>query len=175
MRVLRILLALLSVPFALSTAQGKASPNPFADPANCGKHLQFSSNATTRGNRPMPVHGGAHGVMDLPCGGTPEPTPPPSSPSIEGQVFNTQNWQPLSGWVVQVSGSFSASATTDADGNYVVSGLPAGDYVICLVIPEGWYQTMPTMAAACPSGMGYTFSLADGEFAQWVNFGAQPQ
>jgi hypothetical protein len=63
---------------------------------------------------------------------------------------------------------------TDANGNYRFAGLPDGEYTICerLDLQPGWVQTFPTPAfggVACPTGFGWTFSMA-GWSASFVNF-----
>jgi len=61
---------------------------------------------------------------------TPTPTPSPSpTPTralykVKGRVMNQD--KPLSGIKIMISGAELGSMTTDADGNYAFSGLPAG-------------------------------------------------
>jgi hypothetical protein len=62
-----------------------------------------------------------------------------------GTVFNdVTGWPGLSGWVIELSGTVTATAVTDATGSYRFSGLPAGTYTICEVVQSGWRQTWPT-------------------------------
>jgi hypothetical protein len=98
--------------------------------------------------------------------------PPPTARSILGTVFNDITGRPgLSGWVVELSGTVSQTAVTDAQGNYVFSNLPDGTYTICEVVQSGWRETYPPAGASCPSGVGYSFPLAGGSSASFVNFG----
>ncbi len=81
MRVLKVVLALVAIPFVAALAQ-----RPFEDVQNCGQHLSSSEQANARKSRRAAegilVHGGRHGVMDRPCQSPPPPpsdtTPPPS-------------------------------------------------------------------------------------------------
>jgi len=92
--------------------------------------------------------------------------------SVTGKVYNDILGRPgLTGWVVEVSGDGSGSATTDAFGNYTIAGLPAGTYTVCEVVQSLWVQTVPRSGAACPTGVGYTFTLTAGAIASFVNFG----
>jgi hypothetical protein len=89
-----------------------------------------------------------------------------------GTVFNdVTGWPGLSGWVIELSGTVTATAVTDATGSYRFSGLPAGTYTICEVVQSGWRQTWPTPGTACSTGVGYTFELADGRSGEFVDFG----
>src|SRR5439155_15751118 len=70
---------------------------------------------------PPPTSGGC--VTSGPSGGT---------ASIDGQVFvDADPWSGLVGWCVELNGPISATAVTDASGNYWFSGLPAGVYTVC--------------------------------------------
>lgn len=171
MRVLLVLVAFVAMPFAVGFSQGQSGT--FSDPANCGKHLNETQNAqSARAARLAAgalVHGGIHGVMDRPCE-QPPPPPPSGSAMIDGRVYNNSpdGRLPLAGWVVTANGTYSA--TTDENGNYSLAGLPAGTFAVCVVIPDGWVQQMPTSSAPCPNGMGYNFALVEGEWASFVNF-----
>jgi carboxypeptidase family protein len=91
---------------------------------------------------------------------------------IDGTVYNDiAGAPPLAGWTVQISGPVNASTQSDASGHYIFSGIPAGSYVVCEVVPSGWRITWPTMSAPCSSGLGYTFSLTAGGGASFVDFG----
>jgi hypothetical protein len=68
-----------------------------------------------------------------------------------------------------------ASMSTDGNGVYTFSGLPAGTYTICEVVQVGWVQTFPGQGTACPGGHGYTFTLSAGQTGSFVNFGNRRQ
>ncbi len=113
----------------------------------------------------------------------PPPLPPPptsacgSAPagggtvSIDGQVYQDfAPWSGLQGWCIQLSGTVSGSVLTDASGNYVFTGLPAGTYTVCEVLQANWRETFPADGPACPSGFGYTMTLIDGSGASFIDF-----
>ncbi|HEX9704989.1 MAG TPA: carboxypeptidase regulatory-like domain-containing protein [Gemmatimonadales bacterium] len=164
MRVLVVLFALAAAPLGVGVSQAPSDPRPFTDPRYCGIHLRHVDRANANSSVPatVPAHGGIHGVMDRPCGNgePPPPLPPPTGAVISGTVFDGITWGTLGGWTVQLSGTVTASAVSDASGNFGFTGLPAGDYTVCLVVLSGFDQTFPTMTAQCPSGLGYTFTLA---------------
>jgi hypothetical protein len=64
----------------------------------------------------------------------------------------------------------TATTLTDGSGNYIFPDLPAGTYTVCEQVQTGWIQTRPSSGTACPTGFGYTFTLADGQGALFVNF-----
>jgi hypothetical protein len=116
---------------------------------------------------------------------TPPPPPPPTSGggcvnsassggtgSIDGQVFvDASPWPGLAGWCVEVSGPVSATAVTDASGNYLFSGLPAGTYTVCETVQSGWHESFPTSGPACATGFGWTITVIDGGSASFIWFG----
>lgn len=57
---------------------------------------------------------------------------------------------------MQVTGPVSQSTLSDGNGFYSFSGLPAGNYTLCVVPPAGWNQTLPLSGAACPNSFGYS-------------------
>ena len=77
----------------------------------------------------------------------------------------------LPNWMVDLSGTVSATAVTDAAGAYSFTGLPAGTYTICELVQSGWRQTFPPSGTSCLTGVGYTFSLSEGQSGSFVNFG----
>jgi hypothetical protein len=95
----------------------------------------------------------------------------------------------LSGWTIDVWTLDAEgepvnkvfSTTTNADGKYDFDMLvPGVDYIVCEVLPDGWYQSYPTMetedAAACPTDLGYApwgyqINLASAEIDSGNNFG----
>jgi len=116
---------------------------------------------------------------------TPPPPPPPTSGggcvnsapsggtgSIDGQVFvDASPWPGLAGWCVEVSGPVSATAVTDASGNYLFSGLPAGTYTVCETVQTGWHESFPTSGPGCATGFGWTITVIDGGSASFIWFG----
>ena len=93
-----------------------------------------------------------------------------------GRVSDASTGNPLAGWTVQVFGLTNATTTTDANGQYVVTGLasdPNGPttYVVCEVPQSGWQQVNPTDAAPCATGMGYAFPAIPGATISFLNFG----
>lgn len=108
-------------------------------------------------------------------------TPPPSSCavttqnagslSVDGQVFvDVSPWPGQANWCVHVSGPVNATVMTDALGNYIIRGLPSGDYVVCEDVQAGWQQTFPSSGPSCPTGLGWAFTLS-GSSASMVWFG----
>jgi hypothetical protein len=85
----------------------------------------------------------------------PPPAPPPvvlGHTGVQGSLFFDLDHDglfgpdevALAGWTVQVSGPMSASAITDGNGFYSISGLTAGTYTVCVMAPMGWTQTAPS-------------------------------
>jgi hypothetical protein len=58
---------------------------------------------------------------------------------------------------------------------FFFTGLPGGTYTICVDIPDGWTQTFPTWGAACPTGFGHSFPLADGTGGEFNMFRFVPE
>lgn len=188
MRVLTVVLALVAIPFVAGVSQ-----EPMQDPKNCGVHLTPAQKANARAARAGEVlaHGGQHGVMDRPCGWTetppippaPEPVPsacqvsqpePTGIRSISGRVLRGSDpWDGLPGWCIQLTGAVTATAMTDANGNYIFTGVPDGTYTVCEELESGWVQTFPTAlngGVACPGNvLGWTFTL-DGFSGSFLNF-----
>src|SRR6266567_2195667 len=112
---------------------------------------------------PPPSTSGGGCVSSGPAGGT---------ASIDGQVFvDASPWPGLQGWCVTVSGPVSATAVTDASGNYLFPGLPAGTYTVCEAVQSGWHQTFPTSGPACATGFGWTITVKDAFGASYIWFG----
>ena len=189
MRVLRVVLALVAIPFVAVLAQ-----RPFEDAKNCGQHLTSAEKANARSGHAGAVlaHGGKHGVMDRPCESpepppSQDPPPPPPPPaacavsslpvsgslSIVGKVRDAATGSGLAGWCVTIStDAGSAVAQSDASGNYVFANLPDGTYLICENVKDGWQQTFPSVdmgGVPCPTGLGHQFPLG-GMNASFVDF-----
>ncbi len=175
MRGYIVLLALLATPLAVGVSQlpGKSSCD----------NGQGSVNRSAQGT--AHAHKGLCAVQDPPPPLPPPPPPPPppsagcvnsgstgGTASIDGQVYiDASPWPGLQGWCLQLSGPVSATAVTDASGNYSFTGLPAGTYTLCEVVQSGWHQTFPTSGPACPGGYGWTITVADGSGASFIWFG----
>ena len=108
------------------------------------------------------------GNKDCDLGGG-DPTPPPSPDpvvlghtQIQGSLFFDVDHDGffgpdevgLAGWTVQVSGPMTASAITDGNGAYTITGLTTGTYTVCVMPPAGWSQTAPSAGAgpSCANG-----------------------
>ncbi len=112
---------------------------------------------------PPPTTSGGGCANSGPAGGT---------ASIDGQVFvDASPWPGLQGWCVTASGPVTATAVTDASGNYLFPGLPAGTYTVCETVQAGWHQTFPTSGPACATGLGWTITVMDGGGASFIWFG----
>lgn len=97
---------------------------------------------------------------------------------VMGSVFGDQNGDGirnpgemgLQGWTVFAyhSGDPSktpiASDVTDANGNYILQGLPEGKFIVAEIEMTGFIKTVP-------SGDGYPVTLATGTMFQDLNFG----
>jgi Carboxypeptidase regulatory-like domain len=176
MRVPLMILALAAAPFAAAAAQGQAAVK---DPGQCAVADAHRSSTSWSQDRPADPKGrdrtGCSPVapaQDPPSQPADPPTPPPpaGTVSITGSVSNGITYAPLAGWVVVLTGSASATAVTDGTGTYLFSGLPAGTFTVCEQLLGGWTESMPTSGTACPTGIGYTFSLAEGQSGSYVNF-----
>lgn len=66
--------------------------------------------------------------------------------------------------LTDADGTIVATTTTDANGTYVFSGLPAGTYTVSEEVPEGWIQTFPLSGT-------HTVVLGAGEVVENINFG----
>ncbi|MBI5214348.1 MAG: carboxypeptidase regulatory-like domain-containing protein [Ignavibacteriae bacterium] len=90
--------------------------------------------------------------------------------SISGTKYNDKNGNGsrdegdngLAGWVINLTGSATASATTDANGNYSFSNLTSGTYTVREVAQNGWTQTSTNPA---------DINLTAGQNVSGVNFG----
>jgi hypothetical protein len=109
--------------------------------------------------------------------------------TVQGQVFvddPAQNFPYLAGWCVELrdgSGAVIATAVTsgvalDLEGNnYVFTGVPAGSYTVCEVLPPSttWHETTPTSGPACGGGViGLTATVMAGGTADFLWFGNLP-
>jgi len=137
---------------------------------------------------PNTALGTAVDASGCPLPSTPPPAlpPPPSTSgggcvssgsaggtaSIDGQVFvDASPWPGLQGWCVTASGPVTATAVTDASGNYLFPGLPAGTYTVCETVQAGWHETFPASGPACATGFGWTITVKDAFGASYIWFG----
>ena len=129
----------------------------------------------------------------------PQPPPPPPScvnsgpgtgtGAVAGQVFlddPAKNFPYLAGWCVELrdlSGAVIATTLTspvalDLDGsNYVFTGVPAGTYTVCEVLPPNttWHQTFPTSGPDCGGGViGMTTPVVSMGTSGFIFFGNLP-
>ncbi len=183
-RGLLILAALVVTPFVVGAAQGRGQEKvrPQNDESSCTPEQAAALARARAAGHTIPY--GLDKKNCEPPAPPPAPVPPPPGPScgngvvdqgtasINGGVF-TDGWvAPLPGWCVELSGPVTASALTDASGNYSFVGLPDGMYTVCQVVkPEGfssWVQTFPRDGATCLVGLGYTFGVEQGS-TYWFN------
>ena len=104
---------------------------------------------------------------------------------VLGQVFvdDGLTFPYLAGWCVElrdVNGTVIATAVTsgvalDLEGNnYIFTGVPAGTYTVCEVLPANttWHETSPTSGPDCGGGVfGVTVAPRDGGAADFIWFG----
>lgn len=89
--------------------------------------------------------------------------------AVSGSVFDDLNHNGVrdpgesgfSGISVSAGG---LTATTDADGNYLIAGLLPGAYAVAEQLPGGWARTTPLLSAA-------SVTVADGQTASGPVFG----
>jgi hypothetical protein len=78
----------------------------------------------------------------------------------------------IEGWLITISGPVNATVATDLAGNFTFTGLPAGDYTVCESSKFPYmFETAPTSGPACPFGVGYAITLADGQVVTGLLFG----
>jgi len=108
--------------------------------------------------------------------------------TVQGQVFvdDGLTFPYLAGWCVELrdgSGTVIATAVTsgvalDLEGNnYVMTGVPAGTYTVCEVLPPNstWRETTPTSGPDCGGGVfGLTAVVMDLGTADFLWFGNLP-
>ena len=198
-RVFVVLLALVAAPLVAGVAQDRPTrqitpksganrasgsldnPGLGHDAAHCAMRAELHPGETIN-KCPVPVTDPGTPPPLPPPTLPPPPPPPPTSAcgsapagggtvSIDGQVYQDfAPWTGLQGWCVQLSGPVSGSVVTDASGNYVFTGLPAGTYTVCEVLQTSWRESFPASGPGCPSGFGYTMTLIDGSGASFIDF-----
>jgi len=189
MRAFTVVLALVATPFLAGVSQ---SPQGLkCDNGKGDEHRSAQGTAHAHKGVCKPADPPPPPVVNPPSGDPPPVLPPPPQPpppvsgggcvssgpaggtaSIDGQVFvDASPWPGLQNWCVTVSGPVNATAVTDASGNYLFPGLPAGTYTVCETVQAGWHQTFPTSGPACATGLGWTITVADGSGASFIWFG----
>jgi hypothetical protein len=108
--------------------------------------------------------------------------------TVQGQVFvdDGLTFPYLAGWCVELrdgSGTVIATGVTsgvaldiEAD-NYIITGVPAGTYTVCEVLPPNttWHETSPTSGPDCGGGVvGITTMVIDGGTSGFIWFGNLP-
>ena len=195
MRVLVVLVGLVATPFLAGVSQQLKTNNGVGhNDAHCAMRANLHPGTTDFNKCPPPTPatggggtgggdtggttggttggstGGTGGGTSGTCVSSPSGT---GTASIDGQVFldAAPSWPGLAGWCVGLSGPVSATAVTDASGNYLFSGLPAGTYTVCETVQSGWHQTFPTSGPPCATGFGWTITVMDGGGASVIWFG----
>jgi len=189
MRAFTVVLALVATPFLAGVSQ---SPQGLkCDNGKGDEHRSAQGTAHAHKGVCKPADPPPPPVVNPPTGDPPPVLPPPPQPpppvsgggcvssgpaggtaSIDGQVFvDASPWPGLQNWCVTVSGPVNATAVTDASGNYLFPGLPAGTYTVCEAVQAGWHQTFPTSGPACATGLGWTITVMDGGGASFIWFG----
>ena len=191
MRVLVALAALVTIPFAVSVAQGQGQGH---DAAHCAaRTAKQPSKDINKCPAPTPTPPPpVQPPLVQPPPVEPPPVVPPVVPPVEppacavssslsgslsivGRVQDAATGNGLGNWcitITEVSGLGSATALTDASGNYSFAGVPDGEYLTCEVMKAGWQQTFPTVVfggVPCASGLGWDFPMW-GMDASFVNF-----
>jgi carboxypeptidase family protein len=171
MRAFLVLCALVAAPFAVSVSQSAPAADDGDEQCeNANGDGDHSNDLLTLTGQQAAEEGED---ADQPCEPVPPPPPPPQGATIDGRVFDVATGLGLSGWSVNLSGTVTATALTDVNGNYIFTGLPAGTYTVCEGTPmPGFTQTFPPSGATCPFGFGYgPFTLTAGQGASFNNFG----
>lgn len=139
---------------------------PKSDDKKCEDRQRGNPSDIGANHRADPRTKGNKGC-DLSTDQNPPPPPPPPPPpadtaghtDIQGSLFFDVDHDGafgtdevgLAGWTVQVSGPTNASAITDGNGAYILSGLTPGNYTVCVMAPMGWAQTAPGTGFGLPT------------------------
>ena len=89
---------------------------------------------------------------------------------LNGDAVQDNSEPNLQGWTVQLvnaGGAIVGSATTDANGNYTITGVGPGTMTLREVVQAGWIQAAPTPV---PPGT-YTFTTTSGTNITGKTFG----
>lgn len=116
--------------------------HPDYEPARCSAAIPAPAQAPTSRGAPSgsgpPAAGSGSALLEMRC----ELTARPRSASLRGSVVDAQS-APVSGVSVEVSGPANQTVSTDASGDFVVSGLPVGDYVARVDAPAFLLKSQP--------------------------------
>lgn len=135
--------------------------------------LDHRADPRTKGNKDCSVGSNSGGSTGGTTGGTTSGTPDTASTQlgttgIQGSLFFDVDQDGffgpdevgLAGWTVQVfGGPTTASAVTDGNGAYSITGLAAGTYTVCVMAPAGWTQTAPS-AGTGPACVNATVGIS---------------
>jgi len=172
MRLLLVLFALVATPFVTGVAQGRGKHH---DAEHCAKRLAKLALKDKK-------------IKEKDIANCVEPPPPPLPPPaactpsapgtgtgmVSGEVYlDADPWGGLSSWCIKLIGAVTATAITDVNGDYLFTGVPAGTYTVCETVQSGWSESFPSagFGGPCPSGYGWSVTLADGDVAPYNNFG----
>src|SRR6266566_4155027 len=165
MRALVVLVGLVATPFLAGVSQVRTNNGQGHDVAHCAARTAQRPGTAINKCDPPPVVNPPP-VVDPPptTGGCVSSAPAGGTASIDGQVFvDASPWPGLQGWCVQASGPVTVTAVTDASGNYLFPGLPAGTYTVCEAVQSGWHETFPASGPTCATGLGWTITVNPGD------------
>src|SRR2546425_4807666 len=134
MRGFLVLCALVAAPFAVSASQDRSgsAPREHDDAEQCenadGDGDRSNDVRTLTGQQDGEEADEADEAEEAEEQCAPPPPPPPGV-TVDGRVFDVATGLGLSGWSVDLSGSVTATALTDVNGNYSFS-VPAGTYTV---------------------------------------------
>ena len=97
------------------------------------------------------------------------------SAQISGAVFRDINGDGIqssyennvSAWKIILGGSKQETTYTNENGQFIFRNLPAGNYTVSEIIPDGWIQTSPSV-------LFYSVHLSLGEKTAGIVFGNIP-
>ena len=175
MRVSIVLLAMVAAPMLATTsyAQGNSRNNPGC--AHWKQDGKFLKREDKKGQCGKKKDDG--GVVVVPQA---------TGSEVTGAIFNDANFTGVrdqdangaleggvAGWTVTLVGATTATATTDAAGNYSFKNVSVGSYTVCVTpVGPGQYQTMPGGGTACSTGWGWDVAVTvTGSVVSGVDFG----
>jgi len=207
MRAFIVVLALVATPFLAGVSQSPPDDSKCDNPHRSDQGVLHAHKGLCVAQPPPPDADGdgVPDALDQ-CPGTtlgttvdasgcPVVTPPgcvnsvgTGTGTVQGQVFvdDGLTFPYLAGWCVELrdgSGTVIATAVTsgvalDLEGNnYVMTGVPAGTYTVCEVLPPNstWRETTPTSGPDCGGGVfGLTAVVMDLGTADFLWFGNLP-
>ncbi|MBI5216621.1 MAG: T9SS type A sorting domain-containing protein [Ignavibacteriae bacterium] len=101
--------------------------------------------------------------------------------SISGMKFNDHNGdgvkdendEGLAGWTINLAGSATASATTDANGAYSFTALGPGTYTVTETVQDGWLQTTTNPSSITSSSGTNVSDINFGNFRKFTISGTK--